>query len=81
MTRPRAVVHPEVGVRRLLELAVDQEAQAEKFDRAVAGAEYEAERAVERGNIARRSAAGARAAAARYRADAAKLNQRLSQAR
>jgi len=66
-----------VGVVRLLELAVDQERQAEKFDRAVAGAEYEAMMAVNRGNIARRSAAGARAAAQRYRQDAAKLNERL----
>jgi hypothetical protein len=71
------MAHPTVGVVRLLELALENERRAEQWDRKVQGAEYEAERAVERANIARRSAAGARAAAQRYRKDAATLSARL----
>lgn len=71
--------HPHQAAARLLEQAEAQDRIAEKFEARALGAEYDAQRAVDRGNQARGTALGARRAANRLRSEAERLSMAVTQ--
>jgi len=71
----------ETAVFRMIEQALDMEQRAAQYLGQAERAEWEAQRAVERGNTARASAVGARKQAVRLRRQAESLSRRITRER